>query len=200
MMKLRSFLSAGCVVGCAACLAAPTACEGGESVDAEASIRRSVESGGGHRLERADPIGSGMGDLLTRADAAFREMKEGGRTRFESRVGLQPWPEDLPESWPTPRDARVVASSIQRHSIQRHSIQRQGNRLLLVDLPDRPGEALESYRDELEAAGYRILQPRSGRSSHALHAKRGDDEAILTFFGRKHATRLEILFVARGSG
>jgi hypothetical protein len=195
MMKLRSVLLAGCVVGCTAYLAALTAFEGDESVDAQASIRRSVEFGGGHRIERADPSGSGMRDLLTRADVAFREMKEGGRTRFESRVGLQPWPEDLPESWPTPRDARVVASSIQRHSIQR-----QGNRLLLVDLPDRPGEALESYRDELEAGGYRILQPRSGRSNHALHAKRGDDEAILTFSGRKHATRLEILFVARGSG
>ena len=189
-MKFRSLLFAACVAGCAACLAALTACEGGESVDADASIRLSVEPGSGHPLERGDPTGSGMSDLLTRADTAFAEMKGGDRTRFESRVGLQPWPKDLPESWPIPRDARVVAASIQR----------QGNRLLLVDLPARPGEALESYRDELEASGYRIFQPQSGPSNHALRAKRGDDEAILTFFGREHATRLEILFVARGSG
>ena len=190
MMKLRSLLFAGC----AACFAASISCEGSDSNDTNdtnASIRLEVESGSDQRLERVDRYGTGTSDLLKRADAAFDEMNEAGRTKFETRVGLQPWPEDLRGKWPEPRGARVVADSMQR----------QGNRLLLVDLPDSPDEALELYRDELKANGYDVLRRESSPpAGHALHAKRGDDGAILSFFGREQTTRLEILFVSRGSG
>jgi len=187
MMKFRSLFFAGC----AACFVASISCEGSDSKDTDASIRLEVEPGSDQRLERVDRSGTGTSDLLKRADAAFDEMNEAGRTKFETRVGLQPWPEDLRGKWPEPRGARVVADSMQRN----------GNRLLLVDLPDSPNEALERYRDELEASSYDVLRHESSPpAGHALHAKRGDDEAILSFFGREQVTRLEILFVSRGSG
>jgi len=185
MMKFRSLLFAGC----AACFAGSISCEGSDSNDTDASIR--LEVGSDQQLERIDRSGTGTNAFLKRADTAFDEMNEAGRTRFETRVGLQPWPEDLRGKWPEPRGARVVADSMQR----------QGNRLLLIDLPDSPDEALELYRDELEANSYYVLRRESSPpAGHAIYAKRGDDEAILSFFGREQATRLEILFVSRGSG
>ena len=114
------------------------------------------------------------------------------RTRFESRIGPQPWPDDLPDHWPTPKRALVVAATTQQ----------SGHRLLLVNLPGPLAEARATYRSELEASGYQIDPPRSKQSARVLHARRGETEAILTFFDREHAIRLEILFVAtsRGSG
>lgn len=185
-MKLRSLLFAGC----AACAAALTSCDGTETLDAKATTHDSVEARGDGQLERSYRSGAlGVG-VRTRADAAFAEMAGGGRTRFESRIGLQPWPEELPTNWPTPSQASVVAVAKQE----------QGDLLVLVDLPGSLDQALESYRGELRARGYHVVRSASHPSPHALHAKRGEDEAVLTFFGRKRATRLEILFVGHTSG
>ena len=149
-----------------------------------------MEARGDGQLERPDRSTALGAGVRTRADAAFAEMAEGGRTRFESRIGLQPWPEDLPTNWPTPSQASVVAVAKRQ----------PGDLLLLVDLPGSPDQALESYRADLRAGGFHVVRSASQPSPHALHAKRGDDEAVLTFFGRKQATRLEILFVGHASG
>ena len=185
MVKLRSLL----IAGCAACLAASTSCDGSDSRDADTSNRFEVAPSDAPQLERADHSGTRTSDIRKRADAAYQEIEESGRSRFETRVGPQPWPEDLRRKWPPPSGARVVADSIQR----------QGNRLLLVDLPRSIDEAMDSYQYELEANGYHVRRRESDPQRHVLDAKRGDDEAILGFFGREHGTRLEILFVVSGS-
>jgi hypothetical protein len=190
-MKLRSFL----FVGFAVCIALLPSCDGTESTETEsaeitASTMGSTAALGTGATERSKLSTTGLAAVRARADAAFAEMKGASRSRFESRIGLQPWPEDLPSNWPTPSRARVVAVTMQP----------QGNRLLLVDLPGSPRAALESYRDLLRAGGYHVVRPARRESTHALHAILDDDEAVLTFFERRQATRLEILFVGRSSG
>jgi hypothetical protein len=176
-MKLQSLL----ISGCALCLIGLAACDGRDSVD--------VEPGRDGPFEPSGDPSSRTGDVRTRADAAFAELAQ-GRTRFESRIGPQPWPEDLPSDWPRPTKARVVADTKQQHA----------DRLLLVDLPGRPDEALDSYRNVLRGHGYEVVRQRTPRTTHALHVKRGGDKAVLTFFGRRHATRLEILFIGGAAG
>lgn len=183
MMKLRPLLFVFCV-------ALLSSCDGTETADSDASLQLSIDTPGGEPSPRTNRSRRALADVLTRADAAFAEMEGRGRVRFESHIGLQPWPDDLPSSWPTPSQARVVAVAMQR----------QGNRLFLVDLPGSPGESLEFYRDALRTRGYRVVRPALQESAPTLHAKSADAEAVLTFFDRMHATRLEILFVGRGSG
>jgi hypothetical protein len=186
-MKLRALL----FVGFAVCTGSLPSCDGTETAETAAPIQASTTAARGTgQGERPHRSMAGLAAVRTRADAAFAEMEGARRSRFESRIGLQPWPEDLPRSWPTPNQARVVAIAMQP----------QGNRLLLVDLPGSPRETLESYRDLLRARGYHVVRPASHESTQTLHATLGDDEAVLTFFRRKQATRLEILFVGLGSG
>jgi len=188
-MKLQSLL----FVGFAVCVTWLPSCDGTESAETAASTKAITATRGSGLGEHPKHSLTGLAAVRARADAAFAEMAEmkgARRSRFESRIGLQPWPEDLPRNWPTPNRARVVAVAIQP----------QGNRLLLVDLPGSPRAALESYRDLLRAGGYHVVRPARRESTHALHARLDDDEAVLTFFERKKATRLEILFVGHGSG
>ncbi len=185
-MKLRSLL----IVGFAVCIALLPSCDATESAETAASTKASNSARGTGLARRPKHSKTGLAAVRARADAAFAEMKGARRSRFESRIGLQPWPKDLPRNWPTPSRARVVAVAMQP----------QGNRLLLVDLPGSPRAALKSYRDLLRAGGYHVVRPARRESTHALHARLDDDEAVLTFFERKQATRLEILFVGHGSG
>lgn len=127
---------------------------------------------------------TGARDVRARADAAFAEL-EGGRTRFESRIGPQPWPDDLPANWPIPDQGRLLANTAQQG----------GGRLLLVDLPDAPERALDFYRTALERGGYEVSSREAKKPGHALHARHGRDEAVLTFIPRADATRVEILFL-----
>jgi hypothetical protein len=186
-MKLRSLLFVGFAVCSTALL---PSCDGTESVETAASTKASSAARGTGTPERPKHSVKGLAAVRARADDAFAEMKGARRSRFESRIGLQPWPEDLPRNWPTPSRARVVGLAMQP----------QGNRLLLVDLPGSPRAALESYRDLLRAGGYRVVRPTTRKSTLALHARLDEDEAVLRFFERNQATRLEILFVSHGSG
>lgn len=185
-MKLRSLL----FIGFAVCIALLPSCDGTESAETAAPTKASAAAPGTGLAKRPKHPMAGLTAVHARADAAFAEMKGASRSRSESRIGLQPWPEDLPRNWPTPSRARVVGVAMQP----------QGNRLLLVDLPGSPRAALESYQNLLRAGGYHVVRPATRKSTHALHARLDDDEAVLRFFERKQATRLEILFVGRGSG
>ena len=102
-MKFRLFpivASVGALIGLAAC-------DGSESTG--------FETPSGTRSERSTSAPGTRERVRDRADAAFAELgRVGGQTRFETRVGSQPWPADLPPSWPTPGDARVVADSKRR--------------------------------------------------------------------------------------
>ena len=180
-MKLCSLL----FMGFALCLAGSSACDGTRSVEVDTGEDAPRE--GSTRASLRDDLGR---DLPPKADASTRESA-GQPSRFETRIGPQPWPEDLPSRWPRPTEARVVADTRQQ----------RGDRLLLVDLPDFPGEALDSYRDALRGRGYDVVDaPQTPRASHVLHAIREGDEAVLTFLGRKQGTRLEILFIGQASG
>ncbi|MEE8164137.1 MAG: hypothetical protein V3T64_01070 [Myxococcota bacterium] len=128
--------------------------------------------------------------IRARADAAFAALDSNRRIRFESRIGPQPWPEDLPADWPRPDRAQVLADT------RRDKL----GRLLLVDLPDTPARALDSFREALLQHGFEARRPRSGDTGHALHVRRGELEAILTFIGRERTTRLEILFLCLQCG
>jgi hypothetical protein len=123
--------------------------------------------------------------IRARADAAFAALNSNGRSRFESRIGPQPWPEDLPANWPRPDHAQLLADT-----------RRDGlGRLLLVDLPETPARALDSFREALLQSGFETRRPRSGDTGHALHVRRGELEVTLTFIARERWTRLEILFL-----
>ena len=77
---------------------------------------------------------------------------------------------------------------------------RLARHLLLVDLPGAPDQALSSYREALQRSGFETRRPRDPQLRHALHARRGDEQAVLTFFARDDATRLEIFFLGITSG
>ena len=61
-------------------------------------------------------------------------------------------------------------------------------------------DALSSYRHALQRNGFETRRPRDPELRHALHARRGDEQAVLTFFARDDATRLEIFFVGIARG
>ena len=124
-----------------------------------------------------------------RADAAFAAL-EAPAIRHQTRVGPQPWPEDLPSRWPLLPEATVVADTLRA----------EGDRLLLVNLPGSPADAIDFYHDALVERGYRVERPRLRRDRHALHAQSAEHEAVLTFISRDRITRVEILFLARGTG
>ena len=124
-----------------------------------------------------------------RADAAFAEL-EAPAIRHETRVGPRPWPEDLPSRWPLLAEATVVADTLRG----------EGDRLLLVNLPGSPADAIDSYQAALVERGYHVDRPRLRRDRHALHAQSAEHEAVLTFIPRDRVTRVEILFLASGTG
>ena len=112
------------------------------------------------------------------------------RTYGRTRIGPQPWPDDLPPDWPALEPARVLADTWRD----------PGDRLLLVDWPERPAHAVDSLRHALEARGYRVVEPRTRGPRHALHALSDDAEVVLTFFARDASSRVEILFLAPATG
>jgi len=124
-----------------------------------------------------------------KADAAFAEQADPA-IRHETRVGPQPWPEDLPSRWPVLSQATVVADTLRG----------EGDRLLLVNLPGSPDEAIDSYQAALVERGYRVDRPSLRRDRRALHAQSAEHEAVLTFVSRDRITRIEILFLARETG
>jgi len=126
--------------------------------------------------------------IRARADAAFAALDSNRQIRSESRIGPQPWPEDLPAGWPRPDHALLLADT------RRDELGRLG-RLLLVDLPDAPARALDSFRKALGQNGFESRRPHTGDAGHALQVRRGELEARLTFIGRGRTTRLEILFL-----
>jgi hypothetical protein len=129
--------------------------------------------------------------IRERADARFDEAR-GARRQPPSRtrVGPQPWPDDLPGDWPVLDGAQLLADSVQA----------AGDRLLLVDWPVQPARAVARLREALEARGYRIAEPRVRSARHALHARGAAGEIVLTVFARDDASRLEILFLASTAG
>ena len=149
------------------------------------------------RERSAESSGAGPGSLdalRARADAAFAELDrpsdESPRERFETRVGPQPWPDDLPDGWPRPAGARVVARSTRDG----------GDRLLMVDLPGPPRQSSADHRDALRRAGFVVEGVPDAGAGEALRVRRGDERARLDFFERDAHTRLEILFVGTPRG
>jgi len=139
--------------------------------------------------EAADdpPLQAGAArDIRDRADAAFESLAD-GRTRFETRIGPQPWPRDLPENWPTPSGGLVLADTDGREE----------GRLLLVDLAGSIDQALLSYQTALLASGFEVDREGTVGGGKALRAQRGSTKATLRFFAREDSTRLEILFIAQ---
>lgn len=187
MMKSETRLLVGWMFWAAALIS----CDGIESLDRGALIERSEDAppsdpAAGSR----DSWGVVGARTRTRSGVGVADPGQSQRTRFESRIGLQPWPDDLPAGWPKPEWARVVATTTQQH----------GNRLVLVDIPGSPAQALAAYRDDLEAVGYRVVRPRSREGAHALDARLDGMEVVLRFFARDRRTRLEILFIDRRTG
>jgi hypothetical protein len=125
------------------------------------------------------------GNVRNRANAAFDALN-GRKTRFESRIGPQPWPRDLPENWPRPRGASLLADTNGRDE----------GRLLLIDLSDSIDQALDAYQLALRESGFEVVRAGTDGRGGALHASRGGMKATLRFFARADSTRLEILFIA----
>ena len=148
-----------------------------------------------HAEPAFDEVGSfdGSGDwaesILDAADADFARPRDAA-SRSETRVGPQPWPQDLPGHWPVLREATVVADMKQR----------AGDRLLLVNVPGSPDRAMATYQSALRERGYDVERPRLRHDRRALHAQSAEHEAVLTFFAREKVTRIEILFLARTTG
>ena len=142
---------------------------------------RAIVSTGDRLVEGSSP---GSSAIRGTADPSAR------RERYQSRIGPQPWPGNLPDRWPTPEAAMVLADTRRGG----------GGRLLLVDLPVDPERALALYRDALHRGGFETQRPRDPRLRHALHVHRDDEQAVLTFLPRADATRLEIFFVGSTPG
>lgn len=160
------------------------ACEDGRArldrAGLESAAAIDVESGAaGERGGAAD----GLAGVRARADAAFAARKT-PPTRRTSRIGVQPWPSDLPAQWPKPARATVLADA-----------RRPGERLLLVDLPTSADDAARTFDEALRAGGYAVEHADTRRIRHALHATGRDHEVVLTFTARERTTRIEILFL-----
>lgn len=126
-----------------------------------------------------------LAGVRARADAAFASIDGDARRRTTSRIGPQPWPADLPQTFPRPDDARVLADTRQR-----------GDRLLLVDVPTPVDRAARDFDRALRERGYTVARADTRRVRHALHAASPGGEAVLTFLERDDATRVEILFLS----
>ncbi len=159
-------------------------CDGATPPEAGAAAESSGTGRPATSIEAAIHTGT-HARIRARADAAFAALDSNRRMRSESRIGPQAWPEDLPADWPRPDHAQLLADT------RRDKL----GRLLLVDLPDTRARALDAYQEALRQNGFEVRRPRSGNTGHALHVRRGELEAILTFIDRERTTRLEILFL-----
>jgi len=130
------------------------------------------------RLESAS-----LRDIRARADEAFARSKSRS-SRFQTRIGPQPWPRDLPRHWPQPTRAVVVADS-RRHDAER---------LLLVDLPGSHASEFKAYVDALVQNGFEIDAIGRDGIHGSLRVIGHEAEANLLFFTHANHTRLEILF------
>ena len=143
------------------------------------------------RVAAGSPADARLDAIRERADARFDEARDAKHLPpTRTRVGPQPWPDDLPGDWPVLDGAQLLADSVQA----------AGDRLLLVDWPEQPARAVARLRAALEARGYRVAEPRMRSTRHALHARGGAGEIVLTVFARDDASRLEILFLASTPG
>lgn len=195
-MKLGSLVRTACALA----LLLSTACDDATSRDADVLSGGSGEArydGSGSFGFRAAAAPDDVADVRSRADEAFAELERleagadaGTTERFDSRVGPQAWPSDLPSHWPIPDSGQLLADT--RHE--------RGERLLLVDLPGSPDRALDAYRDALRGAGFEVENGQVQSARRALFARRGEEQAVLTFAAGETATRLEILFVRPASG
>ena len=173
-MKLQLLFSAGLAL----LLVAWAGCDGAEFGHDCADCRKNPINETPLAAEIAD-------NIRKRADAAFdRSIDE--RTRFESRIGPQPWPRGLPVDWPKPSSSRVMADTNSRDD----------GRLLLVDLSGSLEEAIASYQTALRDVGFQVERTDGGDRHNTFRARRDDVNAILQFFARADSTRLEILFMA----
>ena len=180
-MKLRT----AWLIGCTVIALATTGCDGRESESTTPDWPNGpnrAETGQG--LARLD--GAFLRELRLRADAAFDSSRH-DRSRFQSRIGPQPWPRDLPRRWPQPVRAVVVADA---KGLEK-------GRLLLIDLPGPRKRELESYRLALLDHGFTIDRTDMPGDTGRLRVKGGDVEASLRFLSRGHDTRLEILFLTK---
>ena len=178
-MKLHEML----VTTCALFSVVWIGCDGGEALKSEPACGEcAVEDAGNSPLSL-----EAAGDVRNRADAAFDALQSfGGRkTRFESRIGPQPWPHDLPQNWPRPRGASVLADTNGREE----------GRLLLADLSDPIDQALDAYQLALRESGFEVVRAGTDGRGSALLASRGGLKASVRFFAREGSTRLEILFI-----
>jgi hypothetical protein len=156
-------------------------CDAGEGLESKRGSSENV-------VEEAEnnPLSlEAAGKVRNRANAAFDALN-GRKSRFESRIGPQPWPRDLPQNWPRPRGASVLADTNGREE----------GRLLLIDLPDSIDQALDAYQLALRASGFEVVRAGTDGRGGALQASRGGMNATLRFFPRADSTRLEILFIA----
>lgn len=171
-------IAAPSLVALAASLLALAACDGGSPAEHPdpAEPRASVV-----REEEGPARPGELEAIRDRADAAFAAL-DSPRSRSESRIGPQPWPEDLPARWPRLEEGRVLAD-----------LRRDGDRLLLVDWPGAPGGALDRFDAALRAEGYDVA-PGEGGGAGSLRATGATTTAELTFFPRETVTRIEILF------
>jgi hypothetical protein len=177
-MKLHEIL----MTVCALISVASIGCDAGEGLESERGCRDCV-------VEDAEnnPLSlEAARDVQNRAKAAFDAL-DGQKTRFKSRIGPQPWPPDLPENWPRPRGASVLADTNGRDE----------GRLLLIDLSDAIDQALDDYQLALRESGFEVVRAGTDDGARAFDATRGVMNATLRFFARADSTRLEILFIAK---
>jgi len=163
-----------------------SACDSQGPSDTPSGTDRVGDSGEGRRPGSTPGADGGLDGIRARAEAAFEDPSIQPE-RFETRVGPQPWPRDLPSNWPRPATGRVVADSKRAG----------GERLLLIDLPGSADEALATYRRALRNEDFEVEESSPDGSKRGLRVRRGRDEASLRFFDRDHRTRIEILFLAR---
>jgi hypothetical protein len=154
----------------------------------DASVPDSGLSDSDQGLDRP-PALTQIEGVRSRADDAFAALDE-EFAKSETRVGPQPWPRDLPPRWPRPAEATLVADTKQA----------AGDRLMLVNLPGPPDRAVERYSEALSASGYEVDPAKSRKPGSALHVRGENHEAVLIFFAREKATRVEILFLTRAAG
>ncbi len=186
-MQLRiPFWSAIAAPLLGAALLALVACEAGDP--AEDRAQPGVPDDVASRTGPNRPARPGeLSGVRERADAAFAAL-DGPSSRSESRIGPQPWPDDLPARWPRLEEGRVLAD-----------LRRDGDRLLLVDWPGDPAGARDRFDEALRAEGFDVA-PGDGRGAGSLRAIDATTRADLTFFPRETVTRVEILFRRRTAG
>ncbi len=188
-MKLRSRVFAGSLLLLSAWIGSNGEPPTDKTSRVAARAGSSEDSGVNGNFESTSASRRDFEGLRARADAA-EALAMSQPERFETRVGPQPWPEDLPSKWPQPPSGRVVADARRAG----------GERLLLIDVPGPPGETRDAYRRALRIEGYEVGDAPTSESGSGLRARRGRDEAVLRFFDRDERTRIEILFAEHVRG